>query len=490
MQRRIYGEENELGAILKRNGRWESSIQKGQPRPLKKATEKISSVCCGFQENGGRILYDVEHVEYATPEASSARDLVLASKSCERLVEELFPPLLKEEVRFIKDGTDGRNSVTYATHENYLFNPSLFFEPSRHEFRFKEKVLSNLVLFLISRIIITGGGAISTDYLSFGKFSISHRARFINKIIAPASHGTSCPIISSKFDPLGEGHPYQRLHIPYGDPNISEFTQYLRYGITSLVLRLAEDGALPFPEGCLDPVSTIKQVSDDTSCQKPLVRFPSGQSLRALDVLRTFLARIKERYPADNDPVEEAKETQDIIKKTEETLEQLARDPMRLKRELDWVIQKNLMDRYLAKLGMELSELPQFFKHDFGKAKEILNTLRYVEQRYHELSPKNLWRELSRRNLVTRILTDEEIEIAKTEPPGWANPLRRNRSWARGKLVKKMKELGGDEGCFVDWARVTIDVVTSRSTCPKTFELNDPFTWDLPEIKRFLKTGL
>ena len=450
MQRRIYGEENELGAMLKRNGRWESSIQKGQPRPLKKATGKISSVCCGFQENGGRILYDVEHVEYATPEASSARGLVLASKSCEGLVEELFPPLLNEEVRFIKDGTDGRNSVTYATHENYLFDPRSCFEPSRHEFRLKEKVLSNLVLFLISRIVITGGGAISTDYLTFGKFSISHRARFINKAIAPSSHGAFSPIVSSKFDKLGEGHPYQRLHIPYGDPNVSELTQYLKYGFTGLVLRLAEDEALPFSEGCSDPVSAIKQISNDVGCQKPLIRFPSGQSLRALDVLWTFLHRIKQRYPADDDPMEEAEETQDIIEKTESILEKLEEDPMRLDQELDWAIQKNLMQRYLAQLGMELIEFPRFFEHDFHKAKEILNVLKYMEQRYHELSSRNLWRELSRRSLATRIVTDEEIEIAKTEPPGWANPSSRNRSWARGKLVKKIKELGGGERCVVD----------------------------------------
>jgi len=490
MQRRVYGEENELGAMFKRNGRWESSIQKGRPRPLKKATGQISSVCCGFQENGGRILYDVEHVEYATPEASLVRELVLASRGCERLVEELFPPLLEDEVRFIKDGTDGRDSVTYATHENYLFDPSLLFEPGHHEFRFKENVLNNLVLFLISRIVITGGGGISADYLSFGRFLISHRARFINKTIAPSSHGASCPLISSKFDPLGEGYPYQRLHIPCGDPSVSEFTQYLKYGITALVLRLAEDGALPFSEGCLDPISTIKQVSDDTSCQKPLVRFPGGQSLRALDVLRAFLDRIKQRYPADDDPLEEAGETQDVINKTEETLDKLETDPMRLDRELDWVIQKKLMERYLAKLGMELSEFHQLFKHDFHKAKEILNVLRYVEQRYHELSPGNLWRELSRRSLVTRILTDEEIEIAKTKPPGWANPSHRNRSWARGNLVKKMKELNVGDRCVVDWTRVGIDVAPPHFTCPKNFELNDPFAWDLPEVNEFLETEL
>ena len=146
MQRRIYGEENELGAMFKRGGRWESAVQKGQPRPLKQATGQISSICCGFQENGGRILYDVDHVEYATPEASSVRDLVLASRGCERLVEELYPPLLEDEVRFIKDGTDGRKSVTYASHENYLFDRGLLFQAGRREFQFKENVVDNLVL--------------------------------------------------------------------------------------------------------------------------------------------------------------------------------------------------------------------------------------------------------------------------------------------------------------------------------------------------------
>ena len=76
------------------------------------------------------------------------------------------------------------------------------------------------------------------------------------------------------------------------------------------------------------------------------------------------------------------------------------------------------------------------------------------------------------------------------EPPGWANPYGRNRSWARGKLVKKIKELNGSESCVVDWARVSVDVATLHLASPGVFELNDPFAWDLPAVKKFLEAGL
>lgn len=510
MDRRIYGEENELGMILRDpEGHYHSAYYQDSERRFHMKKLVISYLNKiiqkdNFQPNGAKIYSDREHIECSTPEASLVRDLVLAAKGCEKLLEEVFqPPSEEGQIILIKDNTDSSSdNVTFACHENYLchnflqriyISSKIASHSREEEVIFNRDFLANFLLFMISRIIITGGGVISVRKEDWGRFYISHRTRFLNKEAALESHQQFSPIINTKYESLMANPDYFRLHLPASDPNMSEFAQYLKYGLTGIVLRLAEDGALPFSGvGPEDAILTIKTINTDLSCQKPLILLTDGQKFRALDVLRIFLKRAKNLYPQDNDPEDVAAETLDILKKWEETLEKLERQDVSLTKELDYLILKNLMEKAIIKEGFTLSELPELLQKDPLKGEQVLTLLKYIEQRYHELSPKGLYRMMVQKNLVRRILSDQEIEIAKSEPPGFTNPQARTRSWARGKFIQWAISQEISYRIRVDWDKVIVLLSTSLTPSlfyEKIIRLDDPFEWDKKEIREILEGG-
>ena len=69
----------------------------------------------------------------------------------------------------------------------------------------------------------------------------------------------SRPIINTRDEPHANNEIYRRLHVIVGDSNMSEFSIYLKIGITSLVLKLIQVGALNCRFKLIDPVSDIRR---------------------------------------------------------------------------------------------------------------------------------------------------------------------------------------------------------------------------------------
>ena len=75
------------------------------------------------------------------------------------------------------------------------------------------------------------------------------------------------PIINTRDEPHADREKYRRLHVIVGDSNMSEYTIYLRNGVTALVLAMIEDGVITTDLVLRDPVKAIKEVSHDRDCR-------------------------------------------------------------------------------------------------------------------------------------------------------------------------------------------------------------------------------
>src|SRR5687768_13377493 len=106
----------------------------------------------GFLLNGGRLYLDMGHLEYATPECKTVRDLVAYDLAGDALVQSALDALgVRDDVAFLKNNIDHHTGATFGCHENYLM---------RRETEFTQERMGGLLSFLATRQIFTGAGRV------------------------------------------------------------------------------------------------------------------------------------------------------------------------------------------------------------------------------------------------------------------------------------------------------------------------------------------
>ncbi|MGH2696127.1 MAG: proteasome accessory factor PafA2 family protein, partial [Actinomycetota bacterium] len=285
MERRIFGLENEYGVTCTFRGQRRLSPDEVARYLFRRVVHwgRSSNV---FLENGARLYLDVgSHPEYATPECDSVLDLVAHDKAGERVLEALLGAAevrLHEEgisgdVYLFKNNTDSAGN-SYGCHENYLVG--------RHgEF---SRLADVLIPFLVTRQIICGAGKVLQTPRG-AVYSVSQRAEHIWEGVSSATT-RSRPIINTRDEPHADAERYRRLHVIVGDSNMSEFTTYMKVGITDLVLRMVEENTVMRDLTLENPIRAIREISHDMSCRKR-VRLANGRELSALEIQREYLER-------------------------------------------------------------------------------------------------------------------------------------------------------------------------------------------------------
>jgi proteasome accessory factor A len=355
--------------------------------------------------NGARYYVDHAHPEYSCPEVTNVRDLVIHEKAGERIVEmsrreatQLLPP--GTEILLYKNNSD-RKGNSYGCHENYLMDRRTSFK----------QIVEHLMTFLVTRQVYTGAGKVGSENRAHPcQYQLTQRADFFETEVALDTM-VKRPIINTRDEPHADREKYRRLHVIVGDSNMSEYTIYLRNGATALLLSMIEDGALRRDLALRDPVRAIKEVSHDPSCKREL-QLENGKRLSAVQIQREYLDMAL-RYVSGKsiDPI-----TKDVLAKWEYVLEALERDPMELRREIDWVIKKALIEGFMERKGV-----------DWESAQVSM-----LDLQYHDLRPeKGLYFLLERQGRVERIVTDAEIDAAVTEPP------TDTRAYFRGQCLKR-----------------------------------------------------
>src|SRR5699024_11277033 len=90
-------------------------------------------------------------------------------------------------------------------------------------------------------------------------------------------------IINTRDEPHADAEKWGRLHVIVGDANMSQTSNLLKLGMTSMVLDAIEHGVDFSDLRLAHPVAEIKNVSRDLSLQHKL-ELKDGRRLSALEI--------------------------------------------------------------------------------------------------------------------------------------------------------------------------------------------------------------
>ena len=348
MERRIYGLESEYGVTCTLRGQRRLTPDEVARYLFRKVVSwgRSSNV---FLQNGARLYLDVgSHPEYATPECDSLYDLVVHDRAGERILEELqiaAEQRLHEEgirgtIYLFKNNTDSAGN-SYGCHENYLVERDGEFS------RFTDV----LIPFLVSRQVYAGAGKVLQTARG-AMYCISQRAEHVWEGVSSATT-RSRPIINTRDEPHADAEQYRRLHVIVGDSNMSEYTTFVKVGSAACMLRMLEDPGVVLRDMTLEnPIRAIRDISHDMTCRRT-VRLANGREVSALDIQREYLDRALRYADTKGFPPLEQK----ALEMWEHCISTIENDPMKLDREVDWVIKYRLIEAFRERHGLGLGDL-------------------------------------------------------------------------------------------------------------------------------------
>jgi hypothetical protein len=488
MQNRIFGIEIEYGCLVK-------DPAAGTPETVVEAVkdhvfyrQKLGAIdlhardytfeparAGGFLINGGRLYIDAvgSHEEYATPECQLYVDVVKHERAGQQILQQALEELgLADSVSFHNNSVDHFGGHTFGCHENYLV--------SLDEDFFKDSV-AFLLPFLVTRQIYAGAGRVGghrlnrtdlrnnimrlgeheIDYIwvhnFYGveidpsvDFQLSQRADHILKTVASKVRFNRA-IINPKWDSYYSFSNLHRLHILFGEANMSEYASMLKVATTCLVLDLVESELAPRKARLADPIQALKSVSRDPSWRW-LVKLADGKTIPAVELQRLYLDAARKHFAGRDAQSDWA------LAEWEFVLDGLELDPMALDDRLDWVAKRKLFTSFMEAEGV-------------GWHDDVMQSL---DLEYHNVNPEtSLYHGLLEAGMVHRVTTDEAISEAVCEPP------HNTRAAGRAEVVRKLIERR-NRRYVIDWDCVFVDR-------ERVLELKNPFSPYRKEAASFIR---
>lgn len=394
-----------------------------------------------FYGNGARIYPDTgNHCEYATPEVAGAVDLVRYEKAGERIMERAIRdanehPHFKAQnrvLRSFKNNVDMAGN-SYGSHENYCM--------ARKKLPDFSTLFRLVGPFLISRQLFAGNGWLK-EKNGFLTYHLSQRAAMITEMITSATTSAR-PIINTRNESHADEKRYFRLHLIIGDACMAQVALFLKFGTTSLVLDMVEDGFLsgkPYGDG-EDFVDALHAFSADTTLRAaPKI---GGKTHTIINLQEWYFEMAKRFYETSGCCTPEKQRVLDIWEK----IIALSRAPephKALRRFVDWAAKKVLMELEMERQGHDWSTpAAELFYGQVAAPSEknppaLFYRLKNIDFQYHENCPTGLARILEKRGFLERIVPDEEIAHAMFHPPNNTRALPRTL-WNK-KLIAEGKD--------------------------------------------------
>ncbi|MEX2549181.1 MAG: depupylase/deamidase Dop [Nitriliruptoraceae bacterium] len=373
--------------------------------------------------NGARFYVDHAHPEYATPECSNARDLVIWDKAGERILADAasraatkLPP--GSRVLIHKNNTDGKGAA-YGTHENYLVPRSVPFG----------QLTRQLLPFFVSRLLFVGSGRLGSELAADVSFQLSQRADFF-EVEVGLETTLKRPLMNTRDEPHADPERYRRLHVINGDANLCEVATFLKVGTMLLLLDVIEDGGLTSPPELARPVEAFHTVSHDLTGRVALP-LAEGGDITPLQIQRHYLdaarRHVKDR-DAPPDPL-----TEEVLARWESVLVTAEDDPRRLAGQVDWATKLELLESYRARHGLDWDS----------------DRLKMLDLQYHDVRrDKGLYHRLVSRGRIERLVTDAEVDEAVHTPP------TDTRAWFRGECIRRFRS----QVVAAGWDSLILDV--------------------------------
>ncbi|WP_285499809.1 depupylase/deamidase Dop [Actinokineospora sp. NBRC 105648] len=354
--------------------------------------------------NGARLYVDHAHPEYSAPEVTNARDAVIWDKAGERVMEEAALRAAtvpgQPRLQLYKNNVDGKGA-SYGTHENYLMARKTPFTA----------VIGGLTPFFASRQVVVGSGRVGLG--ASGEeagFQLSQRADYI-EVEVGLETTLKRGIINTRDEPHADADKYRRLHVIIGDANLAETSTYLKVGTAALVLDLIEAGVRFDHVKLADPVRAVHVISHDPTL-KATVELSNGRRFTGLDIQHAYHDLVSEHL----DRLDLDRVALDVHRTWGETLDALRRDPMECADRLDWPAKLRLLEGFRARDGLAWSS-PRLSLVD----------LQYSDVRLD----KGLYNRLVARGSMKRLVTEEEVRSAITNPP------LDTRAYFRGRCLER-----------------------------------------------------
>lgn len=456
MRRRIAGVETEYGIACMVNGKQRLNADEIAHHFFTPVIHTYHSSNI-FTKNGSRLYLDVgSHPEYATCECDSVDQLLTYIRAGDEDMNELA--MLAEQglahsniggdVYIFKNNTDASGN-SFGSHENYLI------ERTDDFFRISQA----LIPFLVTRQLICGAGKVLTDP-STGEttYRLSQRAEHVFDGVSSATT-RSRPIINTRDEPLSDSSLYRRMHVIVGDSSMAEPTTALKLGSTLLMLEMLEKGVeVPnfYPQ---DPIEAIRIVSHglDGRAEFPLKPGGTATALQVQQVFCDAATRYLVHRPADQQ-TSRYLWVVDLWARVLTAIE--SGDLSSIASDIDWVIKKTLLDRQIARHGLDLS--------DARCAK--------LDLTYHDIRPgRGIFPLMEARGLINRLTDPAEVESARSIPPSTT------RANMRGRFISQC--LDSETPFSADWTHIK-----RLSYDPCELELNDPFVPMTPEAESLISS--
>ena len=376
--------------------------------------------------NGARYYVDPAHPALSTPECSDALELVRFDKAGERILARSMEATRRvldpgQEIVVYKNNSDGKGN-SYGCHENYMLDREVPFG----------ELVRYLLPWFVSRQVFTGAGKVGSEHGGREvEYQLSQRADFFEEEVGLETT-LKRPIINTRDEPHADPQKYRRLHVIVGDANLCEVATFLKVGTTAIVLAMIEDGFIDKNLSVAHPVAALKAVSHDATCRRT-IELIDGSTLTAVDLQWEFL-RLAEKY-ADEVGLEACggEVGDEVLRRWESVLAGLESDPSSLGGQLDWVTKLALLDAYAERHGL-----------DFGDPKLAL-----MDLQYHDVRPgRSLYERLVAAGKVERLVDEDTVRSAMTEPPDTT------RAYFRGKCLARWP----DAVVAANWDSLILDV--------------------------------
>ncbi|AKK03138.1 depupylase/deamidase Dop [Corynebacterium epidermidicanis] len=384
--------------------------------------------------NGARFYVDHAHPEYSAPETTNAWDAFIYDAAGDLIVSravaattelaaqgksavaghEPCPPL-----QIYKHNVDGKGA-SFGSHENYLYSRSTDFDV----------LAQSLIPFFVARQVITGAGRVGLGVRGeIPGFQISQRADYIEQEISLETT-LNRGIINTRDEPHASEGEFGRLHVIIGDANMSHTSNFLKLGMTSLVLDAIEQGVEFRDLQLVDAVREVQRVSRDLTLTHRLdVR--DGRSITALDILREYHRRCT--------PVTEV--DLKVHQLWGEVMDLLESDPLQTAHLLDWTAKLALMRGFIDR-GLTWSD-PK---------------IALIDLQYCSIDPeKSLYHALVRKQRMRTLVDASAIAAAADEPPA------DSRAYFRGMVMQRW----GSEVLAASWD--TIQLATSATAAARIY---------------------
>lgn len=370
--------------------------------------------------NGARFYVDHAHPEYSAPETTNAWDAMLYDAAGDIILRDAVAAVTElseqglsaldghepcPQLKIYKHNVDGKGA-SYGSHENYLYSRSTDFD----------RLAAALIPFFVCRQVIIGAGRVGIGARGeVPGFQISQRADYIETEISLETT-LNRGIINTRDEPHADEERFGRLHVIIGDANMSQTSNFLKLGMTALVLDAIE-GGVSFEDLALhEPVQEVQRVSRDLTLTHKLA-LQDGRELTALQILREYHKRV----------VGGSREYQ----LWGEVMSLLEEDPLKTSHLLDWT----------AKLALMQGFVQRGLNWDNPK-------MQLIDLQYCDIDPaKSLYHALVRKRRMKTLVTDEDIARAAVHPP------MDTRAYTRGTMMSQH----GDKVQAASWDSIVVD---------------------------------